>query len=59
MARKAVENAVMVGELVRPEECYECLTSTPTEAHHEDYSLPLTVVWLCKKCHARKHRIAA
>lgn len=28
---------------------------TPVHAHHEDYSRPLDVVWLCRCCHARRH----
>ncbi|OLE67241.1 MAG: hypothetical protein AUG09_03490 [Acidobacteria bacterium 13_1_20CM_2_68_7] len=26
------------------------------QAHHEDYSRPLKVMWLCAACHARHHQ---
>ena len=25
--------------------------------HHEDYSKPLQVIWLCKACHLAEHRV--
>lgn len=34
--------------------CEKC--GVKAEAHHEDYSKPLEVRWLCKKHHAEAHR---
>jgi hypothetical protein len=32
-----------------------CCDETKTEAHHPDYSAPLSVVWLCRVHHAEIH----
>lgn len=40
------------GELIKPVACEACgATDVALEKHHPDYSRPLYVQWLCKKCH--------
>jgi len=55
--RRQANNAVMValrtGRLVRPDACGRCRCSCKPEAHHQDYSRPLDVEWLCRRCHRR------
>jgi len=52
-ARVAVNNAVRDGRLVK-KPCEGC-GSEKVQAHHEDYSKPLDVKWLCFVCHRRHH----
>lgn len=52
-ARWAVHRAVKMGEMVR-ENCVKCGNSE-TQGHHEDYSKPLDVVWLCREHHEERH----
>jgi hypothetical protein len=35
--------------------CFKC-DAPIAEAHHNDYSKPLEIVWLCRKCHLEHHR---
>ena len=56
-ARKAVRRALESGRLVR-QACGRC-GNHKAEAHHPDYSKPLEIEWLCRKCHAAEHRRAA
>lgn len=53
-ARHISKHAIESGKLVR-QPCEKC-GSEPTEAHHDDYSKPLDVRWLCKPCHGQEHR---
>ena len=50
-ATTAVGTAIRYGQLVKPKECEGCGEVLPLEGHHEDYSKPLEVVWLCNTCH--------
>lgn len=48
-AHDAVKNALAKKILVRPAFC-ACGQAHP-HAHHEDYSKPLDVIWVCRDCH--------
>jgi len=37
--------------------CHFCGTTEAVEGHHNDYSKPLDVVWLCRRCHRKLHAI--
>lgn len=54
-ARTAVNHAVRDGRLTNPGKCSKCGKEGYSEAHHEDYSKKLDVVWVCKKCHMEIH----
>lgn len=53
IARAAVARAIRLGVLVR-QPCEECGCDL-AEAHHEDYSKPLDVRWLCRRHHLIRH----
>jgi len=63
-ARNALTHALERGEIVRPLECGDCGNApspgrdgrTQIQAHHDDYSRPLEVRWLCRLCHAKLDR---
>jgi len=53
-----VRNYVRSGRLERPEKCSSCgICSTRIHGHHNDYSSPLDVTWLCSKCHTTWHKL--
>lgn len=53
-AHKAVENALKSGKITK-RSCERC-GDPKAEAHHDDYSKPLEVMWLCPKDHRARHR---
>jgi hypothetical protein len=49
-----VRRAIKSGVLVPPDYCSSCAdTDLKLDAVHEDYSRPLEVTWLCRRCHYR------
>lgn len=56
-ARQAVSVAIRKGAL-KKQPCERC-GATRVHAHHEDYSNPLDVIWLCSQCHIDVHKIEA
>lgn len=55
LARMATNTAIRQGVIV-PQPCEVC-GATNAEAHHDDYSKPLNVRWLCKPHHEEHHRM--
>ena len=56
-AHQKVYVALQAGELTQLP-CEVC-DSSNSEAHHEDYSKPLEVSWLCREHHQDLHRSAS
>jgi hypothetical protein len=53
-AHAKVQYALRTGQLAR-EPCEKC-GAEDSEAHHEDYSKPLEVRWLCNHHHRARHQ---
>lgn len=57
-AANTVDNAVRDKRLWKSPCCMApgCFSTERLHGHHCDYDKPLSVVWLCAKCHAELHR---
>lgn len=55
-AHVIVGNAIRDGALRKPEAYESCGGNHKIEAHHDNYTKPLDVRWLCEKCHKEWHR---
>ena len=53
-AQNILHAAVRYGK-IKKQNCQEC-GSPNTDGHHDDYSRPLEVRWLCRNCHMKLHR---
>lgn len=56
-AQQIVKHAIKAGRLVPWPGCAACKRKRNLEAHHPNYDAPLSVVWLCMKCHKKTHAI--
>lgn len=55
-ARQMVRNALRSG-MIEVKNCEVCQSNENLEAHHDDYSRPLDVRWLCRKHHVEHHNL--
>ena len=54
---RRLRHEIEMGRITKPTTCSQCHGTQPRiEGHHEDYSKPLEVKWLCSLCHASQHR---
>lgn len=56
VAHRFIRLAIEKGLMTRPSKCSECESTERIEAHHDDYTKPDVVRWLCKSCHETWHR---
>lgn len=55
-ARQTLHNAVSRKKIIKPKACSHCGKKCNPQGHHNDYSKPLEVIWLCHKCHCEEHK---
>lgn len=58
-ARNDLWTAIWQGRVTPAERCEKCngrpVFLDKIQAHHDDYSKPLDVRWLCRSCHIKHH----
>lgn len=55
-AHSVVNYAIKAGKLTKPNCCQSCGIDKRLHGHHDDYTKPLEVLWLCVPCHAARHK---
>ena len=53
-ARSKLNSAILSDKIVR-KPCEFC-GEEKSEGHHINYDWPLTVIWVCRKCHCKLHK---
>lgn len=53
--RMLVNYALKVGQLIK-QPCEVCRSKSSVHAHHDDYSKPLDIRWMCCICHNAWHK---
>ena len=55
-AHNTLSYALKRGQIIKPHSCYCCNVECSPHGHHNDYTKPLDVVWLCVDCHTAFHK---
>ncbi len=55
-AHDLLQNARQRGEATAPDHCERCGKAGDLQGHHDDYTKPLDVAWICARCHGAEHR---
>lgn len=55
-AHVITSNAIRDGKLIPIKYCSICKSDKKIEGHHDDYTKPLDVRWLCESCHKEWHK---
>ena len=54
-AKWKARDAYKTGKLQKPSCCQRCGKNKLLDRHHPNYSKPLKVIWVCRKCHIWLH----
>lgn len=54
--RTQLKSAVEKGTIKKLKHCERCGSTRTIDGHHEYYSNPFNITWLCRSCHLRRHR---
>ncbi len=57
-ANQVLQKAVVLKKIEKPNKCEDCnkdVSQNILHGHHENYSRPLEVNWLCPPCHGDRH----
>jgi len=55
-AQGLLRTAIYRGKIHRPNVCDICQCECIPHGHHEDYSKPYEVIWMCPSCHLYHHQ---
>ena len=55
-AHLMTSNALRDGRLIAATNCSECNSDKRIQGHHDDYTKPFEVRWLCEPCHKKWHK---
>ena len=56
-AHVITSNALRDGKLIPALNCSECGSENRIQGHHDDYTKPLEVRWICEPCHKAWHKV--